>query len=138
MAKYMRYVSLFKHFIQSIIFLSASAILRIMFLNIVIRNKKEFISVINQLDVQNCCFTISSFHVSTCFEHMRSKHLEAWNKLIVKQQFCTSSWLITEINILKCTVSKTSKYKKLCLTDILYIHICTRRPPIGVIIPEAV
>jgi len=30
---------------------------------------------------------------------MCSKHVEAWNKLIVKQQFCVSSWLITEINI---------------------------------------
>jgi len=29
-----------------------------------------FISVINQLDAQNICFTISSFHASTCFEHM--------------------------------------------------------------------
>ena len=28
-----------------------------------------FISVINQLDVQNFCFTISLFHASTCFEH---------------------------------------------------------------------
>ena len=27
-----------------------------------------------------------------------SKHVEAWNKLIVKQKFCASSWLITEIN----------------------------------------
>jgi len=26
-----------------------------------------------------------------------SKHVEAWNKLIVKQKFCASSWLITEI-----------------------------------------
>jgi len=41
-----------------------------------------------------------------------SKHVEAWNKLIVKQKFCASSWLITEINtrILICTVSKTSKF----------------------------
>ena len=31
-----------------------------------------FISVINQLDAQNFCFTISSFHASTCFEHMCS------------------------------------------------------------------
>jgi len=31
-----------------------------------------FISVINQLDAQNCCFTISLFHASTCFEHMCS------------------------------------------------------------------
>ena len=30
-------------------------------------------------------------------EHMCSKHVEAWNKLIVKQKFCASSWLITEI-----------------------------------------
>jgi len=28
-----------------------------------------FISVINQLDAQNFCFTISLFHASTCFEH---------------------------------------------------------------------
>jgi len=30
------------------------------------------ISVINQLDAQNCCFTISLFHASTYFEHMCS------------------------------------------------------------------
>jgi len=29
-----------------------------------------FISVINQLDAQNFCFTISLFLASTCFEHM--------------------------------------------------------------------
>ena len=32
-------------------------------------------------------------------EHMCSKHVEAWNKLIVKQKFCASSWLITETNL---------------------------------------
>ena len=57
-----------------------------------------FISVINQPDAQNFCFTISFFHASTCFEHMCSKHVEASNKLIVKRKFCASSWLITEIN----------------------------------------
>jgi len=31
-----------------------------------------FILVINQLDAQNVCFTISLFHASTCFEHMCS------------------------------------------------------------------
>ena len=36
-----------------------------------------FISVINQLDAQNFCFTLSLFHASTCFEHMCSKHVEA-------------------------------------------------------------
>ena len=30
------------------------------------------ISVINQIDAQNFCFTISLFHASTCFEHMCS------------------------------------------------------------------
>jgi len=30
------------------------------------------ISVINQLDAQKFCFTVSSFHASTCFEHMCS------------------------------------------------------------------
>jgi len=40
-------------------------------------------------------------------EHMCSKHVEAWNKLIVKQKFCASRWLITEINIMRCMVSKT-------------------------------
>jgi len=45
-------------------------------------------------------------------EHMCSKHVEARNKLIVKQKYCASSWLITEINILRCTVSKTSKFDK--------------------------
>ena len=32
-------------------------------------------------------------------EHMCSKHVEAWNKLIVKQTFCATIWLITEVNI---------------------------------------
>jgi len=42
-------------------------------------------------------------------EHVCSKHVGARNELIVKQKFCASSWLITEINIPRCTVSKTSK-----------------------------
>ena len=36
------------------------------------KNLSTFISVINQLDVQNFCFTITLFHASTCFEHMCS------------------------------------------------------------------
>jgi hypothetical protein len=43
-----------------------------------------FISVVNQIDAQNFCFTINV-------------------------QFCASSWLTIEINILRCTVSKMSK-----------------------------
>jgi len=31
-------------------------------------------------------------------EHMCSKHVAAWNKLVVKEKFCASIWLITEIN----------------------------------------
>jgi len=39
-------------------------------------------------------------HVSsTCAHHQEVK--TALHKLIVKQKFCASSWLITEINILK-------------------------------------
>ena len=34
---------------------------------------------------------MSLFHASTCFEHMCSKHVEAWSKLIIK--FSASSWL---------------------------------------------
>ena len=52
---------------------------------------------------------------------MCSKHVEAWNKLIVKQKFCASSWLITETNILRCTVSKTSKTEPLSITGHLSI-----------------
>ena len=40
-------------------------------------------------------------------EGMCSKHVEAWNKTNCKTKFCTSSWLNTEINILRCTVSNT-------------------------------
>jgi len=35
-------------------------------------NLSIIISVINQLDAQNFCFTISLFHAPTCFEHMCS------------------------------------------------------------------
>ena len=47
-------------------------------------------------------------------EPICSKHVETWNKLIAKQKCCASSWLITEINILRCTVSKTSKFIYIC------------------------
>ena len=58
-----------------------------------------FILVNNQIDAQNFCFTITLFHATTCCEHMCSKHVEAWNKVIVKQKFFASSWLITKINL---------------------------------------
>jgi len=46
------------------------------------------------------CFTVSFI---SCLYMFRAHLL--WNK------FCASSWLNTEINILRCTVSKTSKKK---------------------------
>ena len=55
-------------------------------------------------------------------EHMCSKHVEAWNKLIVKQKFCASNWLIAEINILRCKVSKTSiHYTLLTGKELLFL-----------------
>ena len=68
-----------------------------------------FISVINQLDAHNFCFTISLFHASTCFEHMCSSS---------GGQNCITQLLIS--SHLQVAVS------------------CTRRPPVGVMIPEAV
>ena len=52
----------------------------------------------------------------TCF------FISVTNKLIVKQKFCASSWLITEINILRCTVSKTSKN---VLVFTVFCIVCT-------------
>ena len=49
-------------------------------------------------------------------EHMCSKHAEARNKTYC-ETFCVSSWLITEINILRCTVSKTSKKILSCFSS---------------------
>jgi len=51
-------------------------------------------------------------------EHMWSKHVEAWNKLIVKQKFCASSWLITKINnvvLLDDDKYEASKSEKICI-----------------------
>ena len=70
-------------------------------------------------------------------EHMCPKHVEAWNKLMVQQNFCVSSWLNTEINvtmfyiphIMVCISLLKSKYLQkptrwiLCLIeDCFYTH----------------
>jgi len=87
----------------------------------------QYVSVINQLDAQKFCFTRSLFHASTCHtyrfydtrgciiqfwppddDHMCSKHVEAWNKLLVKQNFCASSWLITETKKNTCWFNTAS------------------------------
>ena len=45
----------------------------LMMVGVTVRNSHSvFISVINQIDAQNVCFTISLFDASTCFEHMCS------------------------------------------------------------------
>jgi len=70
----------------------------------------KFISVINQYDAQNFCFTISLlFHASTCFENMC---------LSSGGQNCNTQPLVS--SHLQVAVS------------------CTGRPPVGVLIPEAV
>jgi len=56
-----------------------------------------FISVINQLDAQNFCFTISLFHASTCFEHMCSSsgdHNCITQPLVIPEE---SKWHYTAI-----------------------------------------
>jgi len=88
------------------------------------QNYIKFISVINQLEAQSVLSQpVHEMATYRCDDtrgcvmqfwppddkHMCSTHVEAWNKLIVKQKFCASNWLITELNTLRCTVSKTSK-----------------------------
>jgi len=79
-----------------------------------------FNSVINQLDAQNFCFTISLFHASTCFEH---------HVLISRRSklYYTASGIITPIG--GRLVHKLREDS---------LNLCTRRPPISVTIPEAV
>ena len=57
-------------------------------------------------------------------EHMCSKHVEAWNKLIVKQKFCASCWLITEINRELYIVLNTVNLKKYRVHFIFYSTTC--------------
>jgi len=63
---------------------------------------------------------------------MCSKHVEARNKLIVKQKFCASSWLITEINKLRCTVSKTSENGRDELHNTLGVTWCHPVHPVPI------
>jgi len=54
-----------------------------------------FILVINQLDAQHFCFTISLFHASTCFEH---------NVLIIRRSklYYTVSGIVTHLGERPC------------------------------------
>jgi len=99
----------------------------------VIRTYPLFISVFNQLDAQNLFhnkFHFMPLHVSsTCAHHQEVKitlhslwyhHTRWWAHMLetcrgmkwnlLWNKFCASSWLNTEINILRFTVNKTSKY----------------------------
>ena len=96
-----------------------------------------FILVINQLDAQNLFYNkfISSLYMfrAPCAHRQEVKivlyslwyhHTYRWpsgaqveaetcrgtKKLVAKAKFCSSSWLISKIYILSCTVSETSKF----------------------------
>jgi len=79
-----------------------------------------FISVINQFDAQNICFTISLFHVSTCFQHT-----------------CSSSGGQNCITQPPGIITPTSGRVVHKLRE-SSLNLCTRRPLVGVMIPEAV
>ena len=69
--------------------------------------------------MQKICFTISLFHASKCFEYhvlivRRSKLYYTTSGIITPiggrpVHRLREDWLITKINILRCTVSKISK-----------------------------
>jgi len=79
-----------------------------------------FILVINQLDAKKICFTISLFHASTCFDH---------HVLISRRSklYYTASGIITPIG---------GRPVRRLRQDSL--NLCTGRPTISVMIPEAV
>jgi len=63
-----------------------------------------FISVFNQLDAQNFCFTISLFHASTCFEHVCSSSggQKCITQPLVSSHTGTSEWSeITKMQLYK-------------------------------------
>jgi len=79
------------------------------------------------------CFRVGDFR-SKLLQNMRPTYLivtsrapnerSTCSKLLM---FCVSSWLITEINILRCTASKTSKKKNFIFIFIKranYLHFC--------------
>ena len=59
-------------------------------------------------------------------EHMCSKYVEAWNKLIVKQKFCASIWLITEIVIsfYFCVWERERERERERGHPVVYIKLC--------------
>jgi len=60
---------LFHKLSHSYMFRHYRVIFRELVINTLSSSTSVFISVINQLDAENICLTISLFHASTCFEH---------------------------------------------------------------------
>jgi len=52
-----------------------------------------FISVINQLDAQNFCFTVSLFQAYTCFEHMSFTEKTSFAILLCNLEFHENLWI---------------------------------------------
>ena len=82
-----------------------------------------FISVINQLDAQNFCFTISLFHASTCFKHMCSS---SGGQICITQPLVSSHLYMFRAHVLIMRRSNLHYTASGIIT------------PIGVMIPEAV
>ena len=80
-----------------------------------------FILVINELDAQNFCVTISLFHASTCFEH----HVPIIRR---SKLYYTASGI--NIPIGGCPVYRLRE-------DQSSLNLYTGRPSIDVMIPEA-
>jgi len=85
-------------------------------------NYTRYFSILvnNQLHAQNFCFTISLFHASTCFEY---------HVIIIRRSefYYTASGINTTIGGRPVHRLREDS-----------IHLCTGRPPIGLMIPEAV
>jgi len=115
-----------------------------------------FISVINQLDAQKFCFTISLFHASTCFEHMCSSSgvQNCISQPLVSSRY-TASGIITLHSLWYHHITQplvSSHYTSsgiITLHNLWYHHITQPLvsshytasgiiTPIGVMIPEAV
>jgi len=74
-----------------------------------------FISVINQLDAQNFCFTISLFHASICFEH-----LKMWRRQMLYNTILTSWWWTHMLETCRGMKYTNSKTKILCIKLVNY------------------
>ena len=91
-----------------------------------------FISVFNQLDAQNlfhnkfisCLYMFRAHVIIIRRSKLLYTHVEAWNKLTVKQKFFASSWLNTEINI--TLIFTTWNTFRSCAMNVIAVRHCTR------------